>query len=134
MVRQFVIQFENRPGELAHLARALAARGVDIQNISCAGAGPLAAVFITTSDPQVTRDVLRGFGHEFVEGEPLRVEVEDRPGGLAEVTCRLADAGVNILGVVCIGRRPGVVEMAFAVDDELKAREALRISDLAPVR
>lgn len=134
MVRQFVIQFDNRPGELAHLTKALAARGVDIQNISCAGAGPLAACFITTSDPHLTRDVLRGFGHEFVEGEPVCMEVPDRPGGLAEVTSKLADAGVNILGVVPIGRRPGVVEMAFAVDDELKAREALRISDLAPVR
>ena len=29
MCRQFIIQMENRPGELAHVARALAARGID---------------------------------------------------------------------------------------------------------
>ena len=33
MVSQFVIQLENRPGELAHLTRALAMRGIDIRHI-----------------------------------------------------------------------------------------------------
>jgi hypothetical protein len=32
---------------------------------------------------------------------------------------------VNITGMLPVGRRPGVVEMTFCVDDEVKAREAL---------
>ena len=48
MARQFVIQLENRPGELAHLTRALAARGIDIRNIASVSAGPLASAFITS--------------------------------------------------------------------------------------
>ncbi len=50
MARQFVVQLENRPGELAHLARALAARGIDLRHIGGVGAGDLGCAFITTSD------------------------------------------------------------------------------------
>lgn len=128
MVRQFVIQLENRPGELAHLARAFAARGINIHHIACVGAGPLACMYVTTDDDDAARDVLHGLGHMYIEGSPVLVEVEDRPGGLAEVTEKLAVAGVNITGMLPVGRRPGVVEMTFCVDDEERAREALGLN------
>ena len=127
MTRQFVVQLENHPGQLAHLARALAARGVNIHHISCAGAGGLACMFVTTDDDEITREVLHGLGHAYIEGEPILVEVDDRPGGLADVSERLAAAGVNVTGVLIVGRRPGIVEMAFCVDDECRARTALGI-------
>jgi hypothetical protein len=125
MARQFVVQLSNRPGELAHLARALGARGVNIHHISCAGAGPLSCMFVTTDEDDVTRDVLHGLGHVYMEGEPLLVDVEDRPGGLAEISEKLAAGGVNIVGVLPVGRRPGFVEMTFCVDDEARARVLL---------
>ncbi len=128
MVRQFVIQLENHPGELAHLARAFAARGINIHHVACVGAGPLACMFLTTDDDDQAREVLQGLGHQYIEGTPIVVEIGDRPGGLAEVSEKLAAAGVNITGVLPVGRRPGVVEMTFCVDDEEKAREALGLN------
>lgn len=133
MGRQFVVQLDNRPGELAHLARALGTRGINITHISCAGTGTIACAFMTTTEDEQTRDVLRGLGHDFVEGATVVVDVLDKPGGLAEVAERLATAGVNIHGTLCIGRRAGVIEMAFAVDDEAKARTALAQAQLAGV-
>jgi len=133
MGRQFVIQLDNRPGELAHLARGLSARGIDIHHISCVGAGPLACAFMTSSDDDATRAVLHGLGHDFIEGATVLVDVEDRPGGLADVAEKLAAARVNIVGTLCVGRRAGYLEMAFAVDDEAKARQALGITDLVGV-
>lgn len=129
MGRQFVIQLDNRPGELAHLAKALAARGVDIHHISCVGAGPLACAFMTASDDDATREVLHGLGHAFIEGDAVYADVPDEPGGLAAVADRLGRAGVNIIGTLMVGRRPGIVEMAFTVDDVAKAREALGLDD-----
>jgi len=134
MERPFVVQLQNRPGELAHLARALGARGINITQISCAGTGSIACAFLTTEKEDETRDVLRGLGHEFIEGATVVVDVLDRPGGLADVVERFAAAGVNILGTLCVGRREGVLEMAFAVDDETKARAALGQTELAGVR
>lgn len=133
MARQFVVQLDNRPGELAHLARSLASRGIDITHISCAGTGTIACAFLTTGEAEETRQVLHGLGHEFIEGHTIVVDVVDRPGGLADVTERFAKAGVNILGVLTVGCREGVVEMAFAVDDEEKARGALVNAELAGV-
>ena len=131
MTRQFVIQLENRPGELAHVARALGARGIDIEHISCAGTGTIACAFMTTGEDTATRDVLKGLGHDFIEGETIVVDVEDRPGGLAEIVTKLADAGVNILGVLEVGRREGIKEMALAVDDVAKAKTVISAAQLA---
>jgi len=82
----------------------------------------------TPSDHQrrpATRAVLRAGGYPYVEGETLIVEVEDRPGGLAAVAEKLAVAGVDIRGVLFVGRRAGTVETAFSVDDLARARKAL---------
>ncbi len=133
MARQFVVQLDNRPGELAHLARALAVRGIDIRHISCVGAGPLACAFMTTNDDDATRDVLHGLGHAYLEGPTIDVEVPDEPGGLASIAERLADADVNILGTLTLSRRPGFVEMMFAVDDPARARSALGLRDRVAV-
>ena len=53
--------------------------------------------------------------------------------GLAEVAEKFAKAGVNILSTLTVGRRAGVVEMAFAVDDAEKAKAALTPCELAGV-
>jgi len=125
MERQFVVQLDNRPGELAHLARALAARGINITHISCAGTGSIAYAIIATTEHDETRAVLRGLGHDFIEGATVVVPLPDLPGALASVAERFARAGVNILGTLIVGRRAGAVEVAFAVDDQARARAAL---------
>lgn len=133
MARQFVVQLDNRPGELAHLARALEARGIDIKHIGAVGAGDLGAAFITTADDDATREVLHGLGHAYVEGAPLLVEVDDAPGGIADAADRLASAGVNICGTLMVGHKPGKVDMIFCVDDEAKAHAALRDAEIENV-
>ncbi len=125
MGQPFVIQLENRPGELAHVTRALAMRGVNIQTIAGSGAGSKMCAMLTTDDDVMTREVLHGMGIPFVEGDALHVEVPDEPGGIAELTEKLSTAGVNITGVLVIGRRATSIQMALTVDDEARAREVL---------
>ena len=133
MARQFVVQLENKPGELAHLARALASRGIDIKHIGAVGAGDLGAAFITTADAAATREVLHGLGHAYVEGAPLLIEVDDKPGGIADATDRLAAAGVNLCGTLMVGHKPGKVDMIVCVDDEAKAHAALHDAEIENV-
>lgn len=125
MGTQFVVQLVNRPGALATFSRALAERGVSIREISGGGAGDHAYAVLTTDDDAATRAVLRSFGYPFVDGEALVVEIDDQPGGFAATTEKLAAAGVNIQGVLFLGRREGIVETAFTVDDVGLARRAL---------
>lgn len=126
MSRHFVVQLENRPGELAHLARALARRGIDILQIAGGGEGPKAFAFLATDDETSTRDVLRSMGFSFLDGETLVVEVEDRPGGIANLAQRLGEAGVNIRSMLLIGRAQGKAEIAISVDADAElVREIL---------
>ncbi len=125
MGEPFIVQLANRPGELGHLTRALAARGIDITYISGSGAGDLACALLTTDDDAATADVLHSMGVSFVSGSTLIVEVPDRPGALADLAEKLGRGGVNIEGFCIIGHREGLVEIAFHVGDEDRAREIL---------
>jgi hypothetical protein len=125
MANQFVVELPNVPGALADLAEALAARGVDLRAIGGGGLGGSSHLIFKTSDDATTSEVLAAGGYTFHEGEALLVEVDDRPGGMARVTRVLADAGVNILGHLFIGRWADQAQFSFVVDDPARAQAAL---------
>jgi len=125
MTRQFVVQLENRPGALARLARALADQGIDIRQIAGGGMGSVGYAILETDDDAATVDVLRNAGHPFVAGEPILTTIPDVPGALASTADRLAVAGVDVSGILIVGRRHGSVEIALSVDDAARARAVL---------
>ncbi len=131
MGQPFVVQLPNRPGELAHLAKGLCARGVNIVQIQGSAAGDLACALIYTDNDEATGEVLRSMGYSFVAGSTLIVEIEDTPCALSEVTGKLARGGVNLKGCCIIGRREGRAEWSLSVDDESKARAILGIPQIA---
>jgi len=125
MSKQFVVQLSNRPGGLATLSEALAARGVDLRAIGGGGIGDLGHIILTTADDPATRAVLEEGGYTFIEGESILAEVSDRPGGMAAIARALADAGVNIYGHLFLGRWGDRAMFAFVVDDPVAARPIL---------
>jgi len=133
MSQPFVVQIDNRPGELAHVARALAVRGINIRHIAGNSAGKQMCLIVTTDDDKATRDVLHSMGFPFVEGDALHVEVEDAPGALADFSEKLAAAGVNITGVVISGHHAGMCEIAVTVDNEEKTRDILGLPKIGAV-
>jgi hypothetical protein len=125
MSNQFVVQLENHPGALAVLAEALAARGVDLRAIGGGSMGDSGHVIMTTADDDGARAVLQDGGYTFIEGESILAEVDDRPGGMATIARALADANVNILGHLFLGRWGDRAMFAFVVDDPDRARPIL---------
>ncbi len=125
MARQFVVQLNNRPGGLAALARTLADRGVDLRAIGGGGIGDVGHVIMTTADDDATRAILDHGGYTYIEGESILAEVDDRPGGMAEIAQALSDAGVNIHGHLFLGRWGDRATFAFVVDDPEAARPIL---------
>jgi hypothetical protein len=126
MGQQFVVQLPNRPGELAHLARALCARGVNIVQVHQTTVGNLttAEIYTNCCDDDTT-DVLRSMGYPFVAGTSLIVEIEDNPCALGDVTTKLARAKVNVKGCCVVDRANGTATWALSVDKEDVAREIL---------
>ena len=133
MVQHIVVQLPNRPGELAHLARALAARGINLVHAAACGAGPIGFAYLETDRFDETCEVLRGSGYRFLAGQTIVVERPDQPGALADLAEELAAAGINIEGVMTCGQSNGKVELALTVDDVDKARVALRREELVAV-
>ena len=125
MPRQFVVQVNNQPGQLALLAEQMAARGVDLRAIGGGGIGNTGHIIMTTADDDAARAVLEAGGYTFIEGESILTEVDDRPGGMARLSRSLADAGVNIYGHLFLGRWGDRAMFAFVVDDPDKARPIL---------
>ena len=117
MPKHFVVELDNRPGELAHLARALASRGINIAHIALGGAGRTAFAYLETDADDETGRVLSGMGYEFLSGKTLVVEVDDEPGALAGLTAELAEAGINIEAVMTASHCRGRVDLAITVDD-----------------
>ena len=125
MPKQFVVQVTNKPGQLADLAEQMAARGVDLRAIGGGGLGESGHMIMTTADDDAARSVLEDGGWTFIEGESLLAEVDDRPGGMAKIARELADAGVNVMGHLFLGRWSDRATFAFVVDDPDKARPIL---------
>jgi hypothetical protein len=126
MSQAFVVQLPNRPGELAHLAKALCARGVNIVQVHQTTAGNLttAEIFTNCCDEDTT-EVLRSMGYPFVTGPSVVVEIEDSPCAFGDLSNLLSKGGVNIKGCCVLGRSGGLVEWSLSVDDEPRAREIL---------
>lgn len=125
MGQPFVVQLPNRPGELAHLAKGLCARGVNILQIQGSSAGDLACALIYTDNDGATGEVLRSMGYSFVTGSTLIVEIEDTPCALGDLTAQLEHGGVALTGCCVIGRREGCAEWSLSVDNEPLARQIL---------
>jgi hypothetical protein len=125
MATHFTVRLRNEPGALARLAARLGEHGIDIRTIGVGAVGQYGNAVLSTSDDEATRDVLRRKRYLFVEGDAINVGVEDRPGELAHMTQRLADAGVNIISVSLLRRHQGKAELGITVDQPEAARRAL---------
>jgi hypothetical protein len=104
-----VIDIENTPGALAQVADAISDAGVNIAAATCVGPGERAELHILVPHAEAARHSL-GISHLAVtrEREVVVVEVEDRPGVLASLTHKIAQAGVD-LDLVYIATRNRVV-------------------------
>ena len=104
-----VIDVENSPGALAQVAAAISDAGVNIAAATCIGAGERAELHILVPHAEAARHSL-AISHLAItrEREVVVVDVEDRPGVLADLTRRIAKAGVD-LDLVYVATRNRVV-------------------------
>jgi hypothetical protein len=92
-----VIEIENTPGALARVAAAISDAGVNIAAATCVGPGDRAELHILVPHAEAAKHAL-AISHVAVtrEREVVVVDVEDRPGVLADLTRTIAHAGVNL--------------------------------------
>jgi hypothetical protein len=109
MAFDLVIEIENTPGALAEVSAAISDAGVNIAAATCLGSGQRAELHVLVPHAEAAKHAL-AISHLAVsrEREVVVVEVEDRPGVLADLTRKIALAGVN-LDLVYVATRNRVV-------------------------
>jgi hypothetical protein len=122
----FIVDLKNEPGSLAKLTEAIAAKGINITAFSGATSGGCGAAALLTNDEEGTRRTLADAGFTTREIEVASTSIEHKPGGLAAVARKLADAGVNIEAAFVTGvTDDGNPTVAFLTDQPAKAKSIL---------
>jgi hypothetical protein len=121
----FVIEADNRPGEIARVTEAVAAKGINIVSTASLAFGDRGAIGLITNDEAGTRGALDDAGIGYREIEIVGFTLPDKPGALAEASRRLADAGVNIEFLLPTKIGGGEVTVAAGVDNASVARDTL---------
>ena len=119
------IDIENTPGALARVAAAVSDAGVNIAAATCVGPGERAELHILVPHAEAAKHAL-AISHVAVtrEREVVVVDVQDRPGVLADLTRKIAQAGVN-LDLVYVATQDRVV---FGAADLPALRAALGVA------
>ena len=125
MAVDLVIDIENAPGALADVATAISDAGVNIAAATCVGPGERAELHILVPHAEAARHAL-AISHLAVtrEREVVVINVEDRAGVLADLTRKIARAGVD-LDLVYVATQNRVV---FGSPDLAGLRAALDVT------
>jgi hypothetical protein len=122
MAMDLVIEVDNEPGALARVATAISDAGVNIAAATCMAGANKAELHILVPHAEAARHAL-AISNQAVtsEREVVVVDAEDRPGALADLARKVAQAGVNLdLVYIATGTR-----VVFGSDDIDALRAAL---------
>ena len=117
-----VIQIANEPGALADVAAAISDAGVNLAAATCMGTAEQVELHVLVPHAEAAKHAL-AISRLAVsrEREVVVIDVEDRPGVLADLTRKVARAGVD-LDLVYIATRNRVV---FGAPDLAALKAAL---------
>ena len=95
---QLALFLDNRPGTLARVCEALAEAKVNIIAFSTNDTVDHTVIRMVVSDPVKAMDVFEERGALVVESEVLLVPGDNKPGSLAQIASKLADAKILVTG------------------------------------
>jgi len=95
-VEQIAIFLENRSGRLAEITGILAEKGINIRAMSLADTSDFGILRLIVNDTENARKVLKEKGFTVGTTSVVVVEVQDKPGGLANVLQIIKKADLNI--------------------------------------
>ncbi len=132
--KEFTVAVEDKPGQVARLARVLADRGLNILAFQIFPSGGKTVVRLVVNHPAAAKTALDAGGYNYTEAEVTQVALPHRPGQLARAASRLGDANINI-DYAYVGFEPGTNrslvifgtadnQQAIAILDQLRAAAA----------
>ena len=96
ITKQLAIFLDNRPGMLARLADSLAEAKINIYAITASDTVDHSVIRLVISDYRKAMLLFEEHGTLVVEDDVLMIEGSNKPGELARIAHKLADAKINI--------------------------------------
>ncbi|MBI3595957.1 MAG: hypothetical protein HY203_02255 [Nitrospirae bacterium] len=107
-VDYFYIKSANKPGEGAKVLRALRDEGINLLAFSGFPQGQRAQIDFIPEDPAVFEAAAKRIGLKLSKKKSgFLVQGQDRPGAVAEIMDRLADAKINVTAIDAISAGEG---------------------------
>jgi len=126
-IKQISIFLENRKGRLYDVCSLLGQKGVNIRALNVAETESFGILRIVVDKPDVALDALKQADITARITDVVAVEVEDKPGGLANILKVLADEAVNIEYMYgFVEKSSDKALMVFRFDDVDKAAAILK--------
>lgn len=124
-MKRITVVAVDRKGLIADLGELLEHAGVNINSIDAIDEDGTAYITLEVDRYDETLTLLRDSEYQAVPEEVLVIRIEDRPGGLARISRRLAENDVGIRGITMLQRANGWCAVAVATDDNEKSRVVL---------
>ena len=125
ITKQLAIFLDNRPGTLARLADALAKAKINIYAISTSDTVDHSVVRLVVDDSRRALRLFEEHGTLVVEDDVLMIEGDNKPGSLAKLAHKLADAKINIEYAYCA--TPPAAKKGLLILRISDAKKALKV-------
>ena len=121
-IKQLSVFVENKEGKLREITDILAKAGIDIRALSIADTSEFGILLLIVRDPHKAKALLEKNGFVATINDVVGVEINDRPGGLAEIVRLFAERDINMEYMY-----------AFLTRTENKAYLVVRVDDASEV-
>ncbi len=126
-LKQINISLENRHGRLYEVSRALGDLGINIRALNLVDSGAFGQLRILVSDWIAARRYLMEKHLPAKIDDVVAVEIEDRPGSLADMLEHLYNTDINVqYSYAYVGGTVGNAVMIFSFSDNEGAVKILR--------
>ncbi len=127
MIKEVVVVSKDKLGLLADLSYVLAKEKINIENVDANILGERAVVRlgVLSAKYEKAKSALEQNRYEVLHADSLVVRLEDKPGALAEMTRKLADAKINILNAHVLWKQGAYVFDSITVDKPKEAKKVL---------
>lgn len=122
---QLTLNLESKPGVLAKLSRVLADAGVNVTGLFASETAGRGKLRLLVSDAARAKAALTAAKYRPGEEVVVSLTLEDRPGELARVAERLAQAKINIKFAYATTGSQGRCTLVLGVGNADKAQQVL---------
>jgi len=125
-LKQISVQIENSQDRLYEFTRALADEGINLRALTLVDTGNFGELRVLVSDTSTARQILMKKDIPARVDDVVAVQMEDKPGQLADLLERLMEVGIKIkYGYALAGMDSGKAIMIFRFEDNDKAIKIL---------